>query len=200
MAYIGSSAGAGFFPAEVIESESRSHTIACEALPYPTFQGSEAYMTQRGANIAAFASDPVREYAAARFIAWFTEPEQNVRFAVSTGYLPVKTEALKLLPEVPGQVSANGNEDAVKKSLQVSIEAMNEKKFYIRRPFSMSYERNQIFDSSLENCTRSALEEMDRRIQAGEEKQQLQREYTDQEHFENWYDTLVKKMAGIKDE
>jgi len=40
-------------------------------------------------------STPKKEYAAALFIKWFTQPEQNMRFVYSTGYLPVTKEAFE---------------------------------------------------------------------------------------------------------
>lgn len=196
MAYIGSSAGAGFFPSEVIEDENSFYEIECSALPYPSFQTGSGFMTQRGANIAAFAADQVREYAAVRFISWFTEPEQNIRFAVSTGYLPVQNEALNSVGALVGHVEEENNEDAVMKSLQISIEAMNEKKFYVRKPFPNSYERNKVFNTSLEDWTTAALAEMGRRETDGEKRELLENEFLNEDYFNNWYNTLMEKMAG----
>ena len=95
MAYIGSSAGAGFFPQVVIEDEKQSHPIACGSYAYPVFQGGTPYMGQRGSNMAVFSTDESHQQAAVRFLKWFTEPEQNIRFAVATGYLPVQEKALE---------------------------------------------------------------------------------------------------------
>ena len=52
-------------------------------------------MKQSGANMAVFESGHVHEYASAQFLKWFSQPGQNIRFAVSTGYLPVKTASLE---------------------------------------------------------------------------------------------------------
>lgn len=56
-AYIGSSAGAGYFPEDVIVSGAESYPIECTVRPYPTFEGRAELMTQRGANLCGFASD-----------------------------------------------------------------------------------------------------------------------------------------------
>ena len=40
-------------------------------------------------------STPKKEYAAALFLKWFTQPEQNMRFVYSTGYLPVTKKAFE---------------------------------------------------------------------------------------------------------
>ena len=47
---------------------------------------------QQGAGMVVTKSDEAREKAAVTFLKWFTAPEQNVRFAMSSGYLPVTYE------------------------------------------------------------------------------------------------------------
>ena len=54
---------------------------------------------QRGAGICLTKSDPEREEAAAKFVKWLTEPEKNVQFVTSVGYMPVTEKAFELLPE-----------------------------------------------------------------------------------------------------
>ena len=53
---------------------------------------------QRGAGICLTKSDPEREEAAAKFVKWLTEPEKNVQFVTSVGYMPVTEKAFELLP------------------------------------------------------------------------------------------------------
>lgn len=199
LAYIGSSAGAGFFPKEVIEDENQSHPIQCQSLPYPTFEGGEAYMTQRGANMAVFRSDTVHEYASALFLKWFTQPEQNIRFAVSTGYLPVKKKALESVSELMGQVSDSENVEMVRSSLATSLEAMDERLFYIRKPFEGSYEMTQVFAASLEKKASDDLHELKRRVESGEDRGSVESELLKEERFEHWYKALMKEMAGRTD-
>lgn len=196
-AYIGSSAGAGFFPEEVIADEKNSYPVECECLPYPTFEGGEPYMTQRGADMAVIASEPGREYASAIFLKWFTDPEQNVDFAVSTGYIPVEKEALKSVTELTGHVSATDNEEAIRCGLQASIEAVEQKKFHTRHPFPGSYEMNQIFSLSLEQKTSDDLGKMEWREENGESRRKIEAELLSQENFNGWYESLINEMAGI---
>lgn len=40
-----------------------------------------------------------KEKAAAVFLKWITEPENNVEFATKTGYMPVTKKAFEILPE-----------------------------------------------------------------------------------------------------
>ncbi|MCQ4950788.1 extracellular solute-binding protein, partial [Bittarella massiliensis (ex Durand et al. 2017)] len=57
------------------------------------FEGTKPYAVQQGAGMMVTKSDETREYAATLFLKWFTENQQNVRFAIGSGYLPVKKDA-----------------------------------------------------------------------------------------------------------
>lgn len=196
LAYIGSSAGAVFFPEEVIENENQFYHIQGECLPYPAFEDGTSYMTQRGANMAIFSSDKAHEYASAQFLKWFTQQEQNIRFAVSTGYLPVKTDALNSVDELIGQVGDSDNAEMVKSSIRTSLEAMAAQPFHIRRPFEGSYELAQIFDASLEMKVSLDLHEFKRRVDDGEKKDSMREVLLGEENFNSWYESLMKEMAG----
>lgn len=199
MAYIGSSAGAGFFPREVIENEHKSHPILCESYVYPTFQGGISYMTQRGANMSVFASDQMHEYASVQFLKWFTSPEQNTRFAVSTGYLPVTNQALASVNDLIGQAGDQENMEVVKGSMGTALKAMGEQNFYIKRPFEGSYDMMQIFTSSMEDKVSSDLKEIKRRTENGENRSKVEAELLGEENFDRWYEGLITEMAGRTD-
>ncbi|MEO0021825.1 MAG: ABC transporter substrate-binding protein [candidate division WOR-3 bacterium] len=62
-----------------------------------------------GTNIGIFRTGTLEQLAAAwRFVKWFVEPEQQAKWAVRTGYVPVRRSALahpeyrKLMAELPG--------------------------------------------------------------------------------------------------
>ena len=63
--------------------------------------------------MAVFASDESHQQAAVRFLKWFTEPEQNIRFAVATGYLPVQEKALESVSDLVSHVESRDNVQAV---------------------------------------------------------------------------------------
>lgn len=200
MAYVGSSAGAGYFPPEVIVDGSFSYPIECRVLPYPVFLDGYGYMTQRGANMAVFASEPAREYAAVEFLKWFTEPEQNIEFTISTGYIPVKKAALSSPEALQDYVSGSNNRDAVKKSVATVLEAMNERGFYTKNIFEHAYEANLLFSESLDQKIQLDLNEMALRIERGGERSAIISELTGDKEFEQWYHKLIQEMAGKLDE
>lgn len=199
MAYIGSSAGAGFFPQVVIKNENVSHHISCRTLAYPVFQDGISYMSQRGANMAVIRSDESHEEAAAEFLKWFTQPEQNIRFAVSTGYLPVQKKALESVPDLVSEVSGKDNTQAVEQSILTSLEALKNQNFCVRETFEGSYEMGQVFGASLAERISLDLETMRQRVEMGEDRDAVEKELLDDSSFNSWYEALIKEMAGKTD-
>ena len=57
-------------------------------------------------------SSKEKEYAAAIFLKWFTQPQQNLYFISSTGYLPVTEEAYG---EMMSQEINNISDKSIKK-------------------------------------------------------------------------------------
>jgi multiple sugar transport system substrate-binding protein len=94
LCYVASSASGSYVPNSVtyVYTNTRD-SVEFAVLPYPVFRGGEKAAIQQGGGMAVFKSDRAREYAAALFLKWFTSPEQNLRFTLATGYLPVQTEA-----------------------------------------------------------------------------------------------------------
>lgn len=196
LAYIGSSAGAGYFPGEVIVDGENQYPIECRVLPYPTFEGGHDYMAQRGADMGIFRSREVSESASAEFLKWFTDPEQNIEFTASIGYIPVENEAFTSIEELERFVQMSDNTDAVKKSVTAALEAMQEGKFYVRRPFENSYEVNELFSRSLERKAELDLNKLAIRVESGEDRQAVISGLLDEDNFEKWYQDLLREMTG----
>jgi len=89
----GSTAGVLFFDPVVTYPDNTTENVELMTLPYPTFRGGEKVAMQRGGGMIVSQTDETRAYAAAIFLKWFTNPENNLRFVSSTGYLPVTVEA-----------------------------------------------------------------------------------------------------------
>lgn len=93
IAYTGSTSSANYFPDE-IETEDGTRSIDYIILPAPMFEGGTPYAVQQGAGMVVTKSTPEREYAAVTFLKWFTNEENNLLFGCTSGYMPVKKEAL----------------------------------------------------------------------------------------------------------
>jgi multiple sugar transport system substrate-binding protein len=89
----GSTAGILFYGDSITYPDNTIEPTTYTILPYPVFTGGKKVAVQRGAGMCIGRSTPQKEYAASLFLKWFTQPEQNIRFVSSTGYLPVTKEA-----------------------------------------------------------------------------------------------------------
>ncbi|HHT48243.1 MAG TPA: extracellular solute-binding protein [Firmicutes bacterium] len=92
---IGSTAGILFYGDSITYPDNTTEAVTYSILPYPVFRGGKNIAIQRGGGMCVKRSSPKKEYAAALFLKWFTQPEQNMRFVYSTGYLPVTKEAFE---------------------------------------------------------------------------------------------------------
>lgn len=96
---VASSASVLYYEDIVTYPNNQSEPIEVIARPVPCFENGERLVMQRGAGFCTVKSTPERERAAAVFLKWLTEPETNVRFVTSVGYMPVTDAAFEVLPD-----------------------------------------------------------------------------------------------------
>lgn len=197
IAYVGSTAGAGTFPKTVTRGVTSVYKAEPAVYPYPVAQGGGKIAPLRGAGVCMTASDASHEYAAALFLKWFTEPEQNIAFATSTGYLPVRLDALDeaLLTHADDLESEVSNSVSIRQCLQVVLQMMDEYQFYSQKPFSGSFELRKLMDNMLEDGIQSTLDKIDGEEKAGADREQLLAAYTSENAFRQWFAQL-QALAG----
>lgn len=97
---VASSASVLYYSDTVTYPDNTSEKVSITSLPYPVFAGGEKLVMQRGVGMCTTKSTPEREKACITFLKWLTEPERNVEFVTSLGYMPVTQEAFdKYLPD-----------------------------------------------------------------------------------------------------
>ncbi len=149
----GSTAGVSFFSPTVTYADNTSEPIELDILPYPVFEGGKKAAIQRGAGMSVIKSSKEKEYAAAIFLKWFTNPDNNLHFVSSTGYLPVTEEAFG---EIMSQEIKNISDERIKKLLQTSRIMQKEYEFYIPPLFEDIDELQKQYESQLkETATQS---------------------------------------------
>ena len=89
VASVASSASVLYYPDKVTYSDNTSEDIEMVVRPCPVFSDGKKMVMQRGAGMCVVKSDEEREKAAMTFLKWLTEPEKNVEFVTSCGYMPV---------------------------------------------------------------------------------------------------------------
>lgn len=104
IASVASSASVLYFTNEVIHADNTTETVEFDIMPCPTFENGSNLVMQRGAGLCMVKSDPETERTCILFLKWLLEPERNTNFAVSTGYMPVTTEANEIY--LPASIAA----------------------------------------------------------------------------------------------
>jgi len=191
IAYTGSTAGATYFPTQVTLENGEVIDVESAALPYPYFADGSKIAVQQGAGMCILKSDEAHEYAAAAFLKWFTKPEQNLQFAVATGYFPVMDEALTSdgILEALNTVNTEGVSPTVIASVKTTTQMFEAYKLYGNRPFYGSYEMRILFEKSMFEFAQDKIQ----RIQAGEDMS----DYLGDETFNEWYNEFIKSSELI---
>ena len=122
------SAGAMYYPDSVTYGDNTKENVVFDVLPYPVYENGTKVAMQRGGGICVLKTDAEREYAASVFLKWFTAPAQNLRFAVSAGYMPVTTEAFEQLMTEEAQYSENSK---IQKALTTAVQMQHTYSFFI---------------------------------------------------------------------
>ncbi len=142
----GSTAGVLFFSPIVTYADNTTEPAEYAILPYPVFEGGQKIAMQRGSGMCVTKSTPEKEYAAGVFLKWFTDPEQNLRFVSSTGYLPVTKQAFGNVMNKEIETIAD---ERIKRLLETAIQMQQEYDFYIPPQFDGFDKMQKEYESNL---------------------------------------------------
>ena len=196
LAYTGSTAGSAYFPTEVTLSESQVVQADPLVLPYPYFQDGNPFVIQQGAGMCIINSDPAHEYGAAEFLRWFTQPEQNIQFAVSTGYFPVMKEALEAGLLLEALEETDLSNPAIGKAIKTSVDMLENYSLYNNKPFSGSYEMRNLLENHLSEKVRKDLEKLQQEVGEGGNREDVISRMSSRDEFIKWFEDL--KTQGQK--
>lgn len=189
-ALVCSSSSAAYFPSEVTLADGSSYPIEHLVLPLPNFNRTTPYATQQGAGMAVTQSDDAKVQASILFLKWFTEKEQNLRFSVNSGYMPVSVEAIKA-ENVDAYLLEHSASDIVRDTLMVALEENNNYVMYTPPAFSGGDQARKILRNTMNELAvndRAAIE-------AGADIN----DFLTDEHFEEWYnDTLSQLQNAVE--
>lgn len=199
LAYAGSTAGAAYFPAQIETGKDISYPIECAVYPYPHFKEAEPIIVEQGAGMVIAKSDSTHEKAAALFLKWFTEKEQNLKFAVQTGYLPVKNESLSFdaFKESFDTVSNGVENKIVLDSAKTAFDMLDTCTLYSTKPFEASYDARKVLENSLLTYAKDDLAAIDIQLSEGGNRTSVIAEFVTDTNFENWYQQFMLQMTEI---
>lgn len=191
--FIGSNSSASFFPKTIEINKDETADIDSLVMPLPHFEGKEAFAVQQGAGMAVAKSDQKTEAACVEFLKWFTKPEQNTEFALTTSYLPVKNASLSLDKTL--EAMQNPAEADIRVQTNKALyEMLETHTLYASKPFDNSVEARAFIDTSLSNYAKNDLEAINKRAAAGENHSKLIEEYSSEGNFKKWYNELSSSI------
>lgn len=193
--YQGSSTSVSFFPDQAMTSETESHDITLKVLPAPRFADGKKVAVQQGAGMAVTTGSEEEVQASVTFLKWFTQPENNIEFAINTGYLPVMKEAnrIEAIEEQDGLI-----DEAVKEILEVSLDTVNSQELYTTKAFSQGQDARLTLDYALSDQAMQDRATVEARMQNGMSAKEAQAEFLTEESFENWYQKTLETLKQFE--
>lgn len=185
IALVCSSSSAVYFPTEVTPADGASYAIEHLVLPLPNFDRTAPYAVQQGAGMAVTSATEAEEYASILFLKWFTEWQQNLKFSVNSGYMPVSVEAVKT-ENVDRYLAENPTSAIVADTLHVALDENSRYIMYTPPAVTGGTQARSILDSTM-----PALALKDR---AAVEKGAPVDEFLTDEHFDEWYEDTLSQL------
>ena len=197
LSYTGSTAGAAYFPTTIELNGVSESNVEPLVLPYPYFSDGNRVAIQQGAGMCIVESDKPHEYAAAIFLKWFTDTEQNLKFAMSTGYFPVKNAALESAMLLKEAEIGNIPIDSILESIKATDMMLRSYALYNSKPFDGSFDIRNYLDTQLISKIKSDLAALDNAQQLGQDRTALLSIMLSDSAFERWYAQIMREAQII---
>ena len=197
LAYTGSTAGAAYFPTLIEESDGTEQEIEPLILPYPYYRDAKQVSIQQGAGMCITKTDEAHEYASVLFLKWFTEPAQNLKFAVATGYFPVQTVAMEEQSIETELKNQEIHTASILESMKTSSLMFEEYELYNSKPFQASYEMRDLLEQHLMKKIKLDLENLALEKADGEDVENVIAKLISDESFEIWYESILSASKEI---
>lgn len=194
LAYIGSTASATYFPSQVTAG-GQVYPVTAKVLPIPHFAGARRVMVQQGAGMVVTKGNPEEEYASTVFLKWFTEAQNNLKFAAMSGYLPVKKDAVdyQLMEEqiAAGQLSLDAITD---ETLRISFEEIQTSELYTNKAFNGGTAARAVLEHNLQDKAVTDREAVLKLLESGSTLQEAVARFNTEENLQKWLNELTQKL------
>ena len=197
LAYIGSNSSATYFPTQVMLSDTESHDIELKVLPTPHFEGGKKVAVQQGAGMAVAKTTDAEVEASVVFLKWFTQPENNIAFAVGSGYLPVTHAANDMDAIHSSGLALTGSMENV---LTEAVDAVNTNELYTTKAFEGGTDARSKLNYSMSDLATADRATVEERLAAGESAEEAEAEFLTDAYFEAWYQSLCDALSQYEAE
>lgn len=128
---------------------------------------------------------------AVTFLKWFTEPQNNIAFAVESGYLPVTTAANDM-----DAIRASGLEltDNMEQTLSGAVKTVRENELYTPTAFAGGNAVRKILEYSMGDQASADRDTVLERIAAGQSAEAATAEFLTDDYFEAWYQATLAQL------
>lgn len=194
LSYVGSSSGFTFFPKQVLTSDTEGHDIEMAVLPCPSFSGCAPVAAQQGAGMIVTKGTDAQIEASVEFLKWFTQPENNIAFSVSSGYLPVTHAAASL-----DAIRSSGLElsDSITTLLGLSLNAVENDRLYTTHAFPEGSTARNKLQHAMEDAAEADRATVEERIAAGQTPEEAEAEFLTDDYFDQWYETTRTTLEAF---
>lgn len=193
---VGSSSGATFFPDQVILSDTESYPIDIQVLECPKFANAENFAVQQGAGMVVTKTSDKEIYASVEFLKWFTLPENNIKFSIDSGYLPVTKKAnnIETIKTAIGEQSPK-----TLSIISTSIDTVNKNTLYTTKAFENGTKARNVLEFSMSDIAKADREIVLENMAGGESRENAVAGFVTDEYFDAWYQkTLAELQAVVK--
>lgn len=196
ISYVGSSSSASYFPTW-IENKGLKEDMSLLALTYPVFNGGDAYAISQGAGMCIAKSTLEQQEGAALFIKWFTKNEQNIKFSMTTGYLPVRGDAYDSEDFTSLMINLE-NGDTSEQNLanvyDIALQQVIKSNTYSVKPFEHSYYIRTLIGTTLEEMAKEGREIVNEMRNEGMDEKEILDKLNVDSKFDNWVRMLKLKL------
>ncbi len=194
--YVGSNSSATYFPAQVMTSDTESHDITLKVLPAPQFaEAVRAVTVQQGAGMTVTQGEDAEIAASVEFLKWFTQPENNIAFAVGSGYLPVTHAANDMDAIHSSGLELSPKMDAI---LTGAVEAVNTLDLYTPKAFPGGVDARNALQYGIADAAEGDRATVEERIAAGQPADEAMAEFLTDDYFHTWYTGLCAKLHAYE--
>ncbi|MDK2966375.1 extracellular solute-binding protein [Lacrimispora sp.] len=196
VAFVGATSGISYFPTSVTLEDGTNYPIESKLYPLPGFAGTMPCAVSQGAGMMVFKSDEKREYAAVCFLKWFTATEQNMKFAIGSGYLPVKKAAAEQTLLEPFLKEA-GEDSAVSHNLLIGLDTANRYRLYTSKPFKGGDRAREILQTTMTSKAREDSKKVKELVNGGIDRERAVARFTTDENFNQWYEDTKRQLEAV---
>lgn len=194
IALVGSSSGATYFPDTVIRDDGDEYPVELRVLPCPQFEGGEKYAVQQGAGMVVIDKSEREVLASVEFLKWFTQKEQNIRFSVQSGYLPVKKEANSIEAVKASGLELSGRMEQI---LDTALAGVKENTLYTPQAFRNGTKFREVLDFSLHDRAYADAKAVQEALADGKSLEEAAAPYLTDECFEAWYQSALLELEKL---